>query len=113
MCAISTSTKEANQLFPLYLYPDATITARQQDVSREENFTQDFRNYIDNLYGKGKTPEQILGYIYAVLHSETYRTKYIEFLKDKFARIPFTKDKKVFEELSKVYPIFSTTTLQN
>lgn len=100
MCAISSATKEQNQLFPLYLYPDATIASTQQKVSREENFTQDFRNYIDKLYGKGKTPEQILGYIYAVLHSETYRTKYIEFLTDKFARIPFTKDKKVFEKLS-------------
>ena len=102
MCAISTATKEANQLFPLYLYPDATIDSTQQKVSREENFTEDFRDYIDKLYGKGKTPEQILGYIYAVLHSETYRTKYNEFLKDKFARIPFSKDKKVFENLSKL-----------
>jgi predicted helicase len=102
MCAISTATKEQNQLFPLYLYPDATIAATQQKVSREENFTQDFRNYIDKLYGKGKTPEQILGYIYAVLHSETYRTKYIEFLTDKFARIPFSNDKKVFDKLSKL-----------
>lgn len=102
MCAISTATKEQNQLFPLYLYPDATIAHTQQKISREENFTQDFRNYIDKLYGKGKTPEQILGYIYAALHSETYRTKYIEFLTDKFARIPFTNDKRIFEKLSKL-----------
>lgn len=102
MCAISNSTKEQNQLFPLYLYPDATIDNTKQNVKREENFTKDFRIYIDNLYGKGKSPEQILGYIYAVLHSETYRTKYIEFLKDKFARIPFTNDKILFEKLSKL-----------
>ena len=98
MCAISTATKEANQLFPLYLYPDATFEENQ----KEENFTSGFRKYIDNLYGKGITPEQILGYIYAVLHSETYRKKYIEFLKDKFAKIPFTADKKLFVELSKL-----------
>ncbi len=99
---ISTATKEANQLFPLYLYPDAKLINNQEKVSKEENFTSDFRNYIDKLYGKVKTPEQILGYIYAVLHSETYRTKYIEFLSDKFARIPFTKDKKQFDKLSKL-----------
>jgi hypothetical protein len=102
MCAISTATKEQNQLFPLYLYPDITLANTQQKRTREENFTKDFRNYIDKLYGKGISPEQILGYMYAVLHSETYRTKYIEFLKDKFARIPFTKDKKQFEKLSKL-----------
>lgn len=102
MCAISTATKEQNQLFPIYLYPDATLTNTQYKVSREENFTKDFRNYIDRLYGKGITPEQILGYIYAILYSETYRTKYIEFLRDKFARIHFTNDKKQFNKLSKL-----------
>ena len=102
MCTISTATKEQNQLFPLYLYPDATFDNSKTKLNREENFTDDFRNYIDNLYGKGKTPEQIFGYIYAILHSDTYRTKYIEFLIDKFARIPFTKDKKVFDKLSQL-----------
>jgi len=98
MCVISTSTKEANQLFPLYLYPDATFEKNH----KVENFKIEFRKYIDNLYGKGIMPEQILGYIYAVLHSETYRKKYIEFLKDKFAKIPFTADKKLFVKLSKL-----------
>lgn len=102
MCAISTATKEQNQLFPLYLYPDATITNTNTNISREENFTQDFRDYIDKIYGKGKTPEQVLGYIYGVLHSKTYRTKYFEFLSDKFARIPFTKDKTLFDTLSQL-----------
>ena len=101
MCAISTATKEANQLFPLYLYPDATLTNSEKKVdSKEENFTADFRKYINKKYGKGIAPEQILGYIYAILHSETYRNKYSEFLKDKFARIPFTNDRALFEELS-------------
>jgi len=102
MCAISTATKEANQLFPLYLYPNVTLDNHNDNSKKEENFTRDFRNYINKLYGKEITPEQIFGYIYAVLHSETYRTKYIEFLKDKFARIPFTKDKKLFRKLSKL-----------
>lgn len=102
MCAISTATKEQNQLFPLYLYPEATLANTKQKVTREENFTTDFRNFLDKKYGKGISPEQVLGYIYAILHSKTYRTKYSEFLKDKFARIPFAKDKKQFNKISKL-----------
>ncbi|MDD1748779.1 MAG: hypothetical protein LUO89_02785, partial [Methanothrix sp.] len=45
---------------------------------------------------------EIMGYIYAVLHSPTYRTKYSEFLKIDFPRIPFVEDRKTFEKLSKL-----------
>jgi predicted helicase len=105
MCAFSTATKEANQLFPLYLYPDATFEderVEEAKKTKKENFTAEFRNYIDNLYGKGIKPEQVLGYIYAILYSPAYRAKYNEFLKDKFARIPFTNDKALFKKLSKL-----------
>lgn len=82
---------DINSLFPLYAYyPD----------KKEENFSVDFRKYIDALYKYSYTPEQILSYIYAILHSPTYRSKYFEFLKTDFPRIPFTSDKKLFEELS-------------
>jgi len=48
------------------------------------------------IYKKEPTPEEILYYIYAVLYSNTYRTKYAEFLKTDFPRIPFTKNHKLF-----------------
>jgi len=48
------------------------------------------------------TPEQIMSYIYAVLHSPTYRTKYADFLKTDFPRIPFTDDYKLFAELAAI-----------
>ncbi|TAG57668.1 MAG: DNA methyltransferase [Cytophagales bacterium] len=41
----------------------------------------------------------ILDYIYAVLHSPTYREKYKEFLKIDFPKIPYPKTYKVFEDL--------------
>jgi len=43
----------------------------------------------------------ILDYIYAVLHSPTYREKYKEFLKIDFPRVPYPKDKQVFWQLVK------------
>ena len=44
-------------------------------------------------------PEDIFDYIYAVLHSPTYRETYKEFLKIDFPRVPFTKDKEMFRQL--------------
>jgi predicted helicase len=48
------------------------------------------------------TPEQVMSYIYPVLHSPTYRTKYADFLKTDFPRIPFTDDYKLFTALAEL-----------
>lgn len=48
------------------------------------------------------SPIDILDYIYAVLHSPTYRTKYKEFLKIDFPRVPYPKDKETFWQLVKL-----------
>jgi predicted helicase len=47
-------------------------------------------------------PIDILDYIYAVLHSPTYREKYKEFLKIDFPRVPYPSDKKTFWQLVKL-----------
>ena len=47
-------------------------------------------------------PIDILDYIYAVLHSPTYREKYKEFLKIDFPRVPYPKDADIFWQLVKL-----------
>jgi very-short-patch-repair endonuclease len=47
-------------------------------------------------------PIDILDYIYAVLHSPTYREKYKEFLKIDFPRVPYPKDASTFWQLVKL-----------
>ena len=47
-------------------------------------------------------PIDILDYIYAVLHSPTYREKYKEFLKIDFPRVPYPKDEATFWQLVKL-----------
>jgi len=56
------------------------------------------------LEGLGEVfaPIDILDYIYAVLHSPTYREKYKEFLKIDFPRVPYPKDKETFWQLVKL-----------
>jgi predicted helicase len=103
-------TMGQDYLAPLYLYnfqndkkPQATLFDEADPFGgkeRVENFAPAFRKFIDEKYGKHYDPEQILGYIYAVLHSPTYRRKYLEFLKIDFPRIPFVDDAETFEKLS-------------
>jgi predicted helicase/very-short-patch-repair endonuclease len=56
------------------------------------------------LEGTGEVfaPIDILDYIYAVLHSPTYREKYKEFLKIDFPRVPYPKDTATFWQLVKL-----------
>jgi predicted helicase len=50
--------------------------------------------------GKGNfAPIDILDYIYAVLHSPSYREKYKEFLKIDFPRVPYPADAEAFWKL--------------
>ncbi|ECR3230663.1 N-6 DNA methylase [Campylobacter coli] len=99
-------------IFPLYLYP----TTRSKKflkkeypnfneanfTSKIENFKESFRNLLDDFYKEKFSPEDILGYIYAVLFHKIYREKYLDFLKIDFPKIPFVENKKTFKNLSKL-----------
>ena len=67
-----------------------------------ENFNNNFRAFINTKYQEHFSPEQILGYIYAVLFHKDYREKYIDFLKIDFPQIPFVKSKERFLKLSRL-----------
>ena len=82
-------------LFPLYRY-DSEMGA----TTRRENLTPVFRHWLDNRYGKAHTPEDILGCIYAILHSPDYRNRYADFLRTDFPRIPFPADNPEFTRLA-------------
>ncbi|HDZ5274877.1 TPA: DNA methyltransferase [Campylobacter jejuni] len=97
---------------PLYLYPTTRSKKflkkenpnfnEENFTSKIENFKESFRTFIDEFYKEKFSPEDILGYIYAVLFHKIYREKYLDFLKIDFPKIPFTKDKNTFKNLSKL-----------
>lgn len=91
---MSPKTSNNGFLFPLYLYSD--------NGQRSENLSLNFRAFIDARYEHHYTPEEILGYIYAVLYSPTYRARYAEFLRIDFPRVPFPESADDFEKLSKL-----------
>jgi predicted helicase len=89
-CAVSLQTGEVGYVFPLYLYSEGG--------SKTPNLDEEIVSSLEKIVGS-TTPEDIFDYIYAVLHSPSYREKYKEFLKIDFPRVPYPKDKKQFEGL--------------
>lgn len=99
-------------VFPLYIYPkekDGIFSKNE----RTPNLNTEIVNQIAENLGLTFTNEKettentfapidILDYIYAVLHSPTYREKYKEFLKIDFPRVPYPKDKDTFWQLVKL-----------
>jgi very-short-patch-repair endonuclease len=91
---------------------------RCSDIDVKKNINAVFtalEKFIINEYGEKTTPAfshpstggefapiDILDYIYAVLHSPTYREKYKEFLKIDFPRVPYPQDSATFWQLVKL-----------
>ena len=100
--------------FSLYLYPDTNANQTiGQSTERIPNLKAEIVKHIADKLGFTFTNEKeitqdsfapidILDYIYAVLHSPTYREKYNEFLKIDFPRVPYPKDKDTFWKLVKL-----------
>lgn len=101
-------------VFPLYIYPErkekrkgslVQIMMFEPEVeyqTRQSNIKPALIEELKKNYKKEVTPEEIFYYIYAVLYSNAYRTKYTEFLKIDFPRVPFTKDYKLFIQIGKL-----------
>ena len=99
---------------PLYIYPKLN---RQQTIEKVEerkpNLNQEIVDVIakklDLVFTNEKdttentfSPIDILDYIYAVLHSPTYREKYNAFLKTGFPKVTYPKNQNTFWQLVKL-----------
>jgi len=107
------SIKEVNYLFPLYLYStaktdlfdDRAAGGRRPNLAPE--FIADFSarlqlDFVPDGCGdlrKTYGPEDVFHYAYAVFHAPTYRSRYAEFLKGDFPRLPLTRDVALFRSL--------------
>ena len=101
MCCVSAQTKETGYSFPLYLYPETENQHSTKETShRIPNLDNTLIKKIARKLGLKFTAEKetkpntfapidLLDYIYAVLHSPTYRETYKEFLKIDFPRVPY------------------------
>lgn len=115
---MSPKTSNNGFLFPLYLYPtdrsdlfDTSHEASHAPSGRRANLSPEFVSDLKAKLGmeflpdgKGDRcgtfgPEDVFGWIYAVLHSPTYRERYAEFLKIDFPRVPLTVKADLFRAL--------------
>ena len=58
-----------------------------------------FDDIMKSLVNTNVEPEEILGYIYAILYSKRYRKQYKEYLSKDFPKIPFPDTQSNFENL--------------
>jgi len=102
-CYVSNRTSEIGYIFPLYTYSSADKNEMFKDASsngKTPNIKQEIFDMLTQYYGTTPTPEEIFYYIYAVLYSNVYCTKYAEFLKYDFPRIPFSEGYNDFKKLA-------------
>jgi len=90
------------EVYPLYLYPDTKSEqgALMPEAGRTVNLSEAYLQALAGVLGQTPVPESVLGYLYAVLHSPTYRARYAEFLKRDFPRVPLPPDKATFNALA-------------
>ncbi len=88
------------QVCPLYRYPDSAGKQEVFEEGRTANLSEAFLKALAGAVGRVPEPEEVLGYLYAVLHSPTYRARYAEFLKRDFPRVPLPPDKATFDALA-------------
>ena len=104
---------DINYTFPLYLYSNGEQLCIDEPHTRKPNLNESIVKTIAEKLGLRFTPEKetddktfapidLLDYIYAVLHSPSYRERYIEFLKIDFPRVPYPSDKKLFWNMVKL-----------
>jgi len=108
--AVSLRTREVNYYFPLYLLPQ--VDELGTDAAKTCNLSAGCLNRIrERLVASGAgeggisdacVPESILHYAYAVLHSPLYRSRYGEFLRSDFPRVPLAGSLELFRALSRI-----------
>ena len=109
-CSVSLQTGELSYVFPLYVYPISNNLDLLANNSRTPNLSpiaiQQIAKGLKLTFTTEKTSEpntfapiDLLDYIYAILHSPSYRETYKEFLKTDFPRVPYPTDAAQFWQL--------------
>ncbi len=104
---ISSKTSTNAYVFPLF-FSDDDLLGGTPHLNLSRGFLATLAAHLkkkqEGLHGTpdGLPPEDIFHYIYAVLHSPTYRTRYAEFLKIDFPRLPLTSSFDLFRALAKL-----------
>ena len=97
------SSKDDINLFPLYNYNlGEAESIFEKNETLVPNFNAKIVTTIESSIKEEVSPLELFDYIYAVLHSPSYRAKYKEFLKIDFPRIPYPENAEEYHRLAAI-----------
>ena len=70
-----------------------------EDTTRFPNIHKKWNQFFNQKLGIPIKVEDVFHYMYAVFHSPAYRSRYAEFLKIDFPRLPLTSNVELFRQL--------------
>lgn len=83
---------------PLWLYPtEASDLLDIRAQQKRPNLGLQFSAAFSQAVNGATAPEDVLAWIYAVLYTPSYRTRYADFLRRDFPRIPLPPDRTLFD----------------
>lgn len=106
------SAYDTNSVFPLHLAEGAESSQRSLASEHRINFSSPFLKSLAGVLDlqqegalglpTGLAPEDIFHYAYAVFHSPGYRSRYAEFLRIDFPRLPMSGNLALFRSLARL-----------
>jgi hypothetical protein len=99
----SIDSKGRETTFPLYTADSSSL--QEQWFEAQTNLSPSFLSKLSEKLGAAPStilPEDIFYYAYAVFHSPGYRSRYVEFLKIDFPRLPLTGNLELFRVLAQL-----------
>lgn len=102
------SIKEVNYIFPALMYPEEPHANKQGGLFNRTanrptpNYTSEFLSLLKDRLGVGSEnldAYDLLAYVYCILYSAAFRTRYSAFLRKEFARIPIPVEPQLFDAL--------------
>lgn len=101
------SNRGGTYVLPMYLYQDENSLTNERTPNLNLEIVKEIEEKLGLKFVNEKiedsttfAPIDILDYIYAVLHSPSYREKYKEFLKIDFPRVPYPKPETFWQLVS-------------
>ena len=107
-CFVSNRTRERSYHFPLHLHGESRQRGTQTELAFDQsgastNFSASFLAALGIQLGQAAPAgDDVFGYIYCVLYSPEYRSRYAEFLRIDFPRIPLPASLDLFRNLARL-----------
>jgi predicted helicase len=106
-CLVDLHFNGDSQCFPLYYYDkneqqdQMSLFDTSEEYTRRDGISDFILERVRELCGSKVTKEDIFYYVYGILHSPEYRTKYAVNLKKTLPRLPLPEEPKLFWTYSK------------